>query len=78
MFDDFRKDAGSDSFADDDIERLFEPKETKAAKSAKSRFSGKFLGMTAVQRFVLSFLLFFIVCLGGLLALVALERIVVF
>jgi hypothetical protein len=78
MFDDLRKDAGSGDFTDEDIERLFEPKETKAAKSAKSRSSGKFLGMTAVQRFVLSFLLFFIVCLGGLLALVVLERIIVF
>jgi hypothetical protein len=78
MFDDFKKDAGSDNFTDDDIERLFETKDTKAAKSAQSRSSGKLLGMSAVQRFVLSFLLFFVVCLGGLLALVALERIVVF
>jgi len=75
MFDNYRKDSDSDNFTDDDIESLFE---TKAGKSAKSRSSSKFLGMTAGQRFVLSFMLFFIVCLGGLLSLVALERIVVF
>jgi hypothetical protein len=78
MFDDLRKDAGSGDFTDEDIERLLEPKETKAAKSAKSRSLGKFLGMTAGQRLVLSFLLFTTVCLGGILILVALEQIVLF
>jgi hypothetical protein len=78
MFDDLRKDAGSGDFADEEIERLFDPKESPAAKPAKSRASGKFLGMTAGQRFILSFLLLAATCLGGILVLLFAERVVFF
>ena len=78
MFDDLRKDAAAGDFADDEIERLFEPKESPTLKPAKARASGKFLGMTAGQRFVLSFLLLASTCLGGALVLLFTERVVFF
>ena len=67
MFDDLRKmDDGQSSFedtSDSDLEPLL-------AKKSKAKTSGKpknLLGMTAFQRFVISALLFLLVCIIGML-----------
>ena len=48
---------------------------TSAKKSVSSNVERRFLGMTAVQRFFISILLFGTVCIIGFLSLMVLESI---
>jgi len=70
MFDDLRSIADSESgFTDDsdaDLESLLQKKPSLGGKGQKSR-KGVFLGMTAFQRFVISALLFVLVCMLGIM-----------
>jgi hypothetical protein len=68
MLDDFREQADSSSFFDEEESNEYNevPIETKK----------QFLGMTPVQRFVIAFLLLAIVCLIGTFALLATEKVV--
>jgi hypothetical protein len=77
MFDDLRNESQSSQFSDDEIENLFEPKAKKRQKSLKIGSRGKIFGMTAVQRFILSFLLLSVSCLGGVILLLFTGRIVI-
>lgn len=72
MLDDLRN---SSSFIDDE-EPPHEP-EPPRRRSTRRQANGVFMGMTAPQRFVLSLMLFFMVCLLGVLALVASGSIVI-
>ncbi len=66
MFDDFRESA---TFQEEQAQPTFQP----AAGTGKR--SSRFLGMTSLQRFVISVLLFFAVCVIGALCLLAMGRI---
>ncbi len=72
MFDDLRKsDDGKGSFFEDEqneLEPLLEKKPEKPALGIKID-SSKFLGMNAFQRFVISALLFVVVCVLGIMFL---------
>ena len=68
MLEDLRN---SSSFIDEE-----EPESGQAQESAQMQRSGQrrketFLGMTAQQRFILSLMVFFMVCVLGVFALVA-------
>jgi hypothetical protein len=78
MFDDLRNESQSSQFSDDEIENLFEPKAKKGQRSLKIGSRGKIFGMTATQRFILSFLLLSVSCLGGIMLLLFTERVVIF
>lgn len=67
MFDDLRKDAAT--FSDEPSKAKFQP------AAGTLRRSSRFLGMTSLQRFVISVLLFFAVCVIGALCLLVMGRI---
>lgn len=67
--DDFRNEAASKPF--DDKEAIYQP----AGTSSSRKRSGKLLGMTSIQRFVLVFLLMLAVCAIGPLCLLATGKI---
>ena len=74
MFDDLRNDTNNQaSFYTDDLQLDSGPK-----KSKKNRKSGRILGMTALQRLVLSVLLFTLTCLGGFLLMIVTSKMVIF
>jgi hypothetical protein len=70
MLDDLRN---SSSFEEE------EPPQDPERPSTPTRIrrpSGSFLGMTAPQRFVLSLMLFMMVCVVGILLLIVFEKVV--
>jgi hypothetical protein len=76
MFDNLRDSAESSSFYEEEQNDLY--KEPVARAAAKRRSNGRFLGMTAQQRFFVSLMLFFTVCIMGMLAMVFLEKMSLF
>ncbi len=64
MLDDLRN---SSSFIDE--EDTLDESEVFVRRPARGRQDGTFLGMTAPQRFILSLMLFFMVCILGTVAL---------
>jgi len=84
MFDNLR-DSGDSFFYEEEQNDLYkeqpeqsfdeQPKATPRAK-ARRRSSGgaKFLGLTAQQRFIVSMMLFFTVCIMGTLAMFVMGR----
>lgn len=78
MFDDLRDESQSAQFSDDDFDSLLKPKQAKARKSFKLGSGGKILGMTASQRFILSFLLLTATCLMGSILLLASGKMMLF
>lgn len=74
MFDDLRdNDKQGASFYTDDLALDPDAKKAKARKGG-----GKFLGLTAFQRMVLSLLLMVAACLGGVMLLVLTNKMVPF
>jgi hypothetical protein len=69
MFDNLRDDATSQPFYEEE-EAKFQPT-TDVSGSRPSRF----LGMTSIQRFVISVMLFFTVCVIGALCLLVTNKI---
>jgi hypothetical protein len=74
MFDDLRSSSDDQSsfFQDDlaDIDPLLQKKSKKNSRGSNVRFnSGKFLGMNAFQRFLISTLLLIVVCIMGTMLL---------
>jgi hypothetical protein len=67
MFDNLREDAAT--FHDEEAKANFQP------AAGTGRRSSRFLGMTSIQRFVISALLFFAVCVIGALCLLVMGRI---
>jgi hypothetical protein len=81
MFDDLRNSSGGDQdsfFKDDEleIEPLLENRPVKSSLPAMKFNSNNFMGMNALQRFVISTLLFLMVCILGTMLLLVTERIV--
>ena len=65
MLDDLRN---SSSFIDEEDPN--EPEEVVQRRPARQRSKETFLGMTAQQRFILSLMMFFMVCMLGSAALI--------
>ena len=82
MFDNLRDSAESSFYEDDqnDINKEPAPKAARRAAAAPRRRSGngRFLGMTAQQRFILSLMLMFTVCVMGTLAMFVLGKMSLF
>lgn len=75
MFDNLRDSAETSSFYEEEPNDLYkEP----AATPSKRRKRGNFLGMTAQQRFYVSIMLMFTVCMVGTLAMLLLEKMSLF
>ena len=67
MFDNLREEVSAKPFLDDEEEAKFQP--AAGTESAGGSRSTRILGMTAVQRFVIVFMLFLAVCVIGSLFL---------
>jgi hypothetical protein len=70
MFDNLREDAEAKPFYEE--EAKFQP---AAGTSSSSRRSKKFLGMTAIQRFVIVFMLMITVCVLGAMVLLVTNKV---
>lgn len=71
MFDNLRESAES-SFYEEEQNDLY--KEPVARVAARRRSNARFLGMTPMQRFLLSLMLLFTVCIMGMLAMFVLGK----
>lgn len=76
MFDNLRDSASS--FYEEEPNDLYQEPEAKPAVRSKRRKSARFLGLTAQQRFILSFLLMMTVCIAGTLAMFVLGKMSLF
>ena len=76
MFDNLRDSAESSFYEEEPNDSYNEPKKKTAAP--KRRRSGQFLGMSAQQRFMISLMLMFMVCLVGTLAMFVLGKMSLF
>ena len=79
MFDNLR-DSAESSFYDEEPNDVYkEPKPNASAPRRRSnRSNGQFLGMSAQQRFLISLMLMFTVCLVGTLAMFILGKMSLF
>jgi len=73
MFDNLRDSADS-SFYEEEPNDLYKEPASKPAAASRSRGNGRFLGMTAQQRFFVSLMFMFTVCIFGTLAMFILGR----
>jgi hypothetical protein len=78
MFDNLRDSAESSSFYEEEQNDLYKEPVEKAASKPKRRKNTRFLGMTAQQRFFVSLMLMFTVCIMGTLAMFMLGRMSLF
>jgi hypothetical protein len=77
MFDNLRDSAESSSFYEEEQNDLYKEPEAKPAASRtpkRRRSSGRILGLNAQQRFIVSLMLMFTVCIMGTLAMFILGR----
>jgi len=72
MFDDLRNDAASKSFGEEEAKS--QPAAVRDYDYGQSASSGRFLGMTSMQRFVLAFMLLLTVCVLGSLVLFVMGK----
>lgn len=77
MFDNLR-DSASSFYEEEPNELYTEPEVKPAARAKRRRSNGKFLGMTAQQRFILSLMLMLTVCVMGTLAMFVLGKMSLF
>lgn len=68
MLDDLRN---ASSFSEEEEKQNQEPSEIRSQYAAQESSQTTFLGMSAAQRFILSLMIFLIVCVLGAFALVA-------
>ncbi|MCB9111901.1 MAG: hypothetical protein H6634_11710 [Anaerolineales bacterium] len=71
MFDDLRNDAAK-QYEEEEARAEYQP---AGINTSRSRRSGKFLGMTSIQRFVLVFMMLTATCVVGFLCLFATGKI---
>jgi hypothetical protein len=76
MFDNLRDSAESSFYDEEPNDRYNEPKPKAAVHRRRS--NGQFLGMNAQQRFIISLMLMFTVCLVGTLAMFILGKMSLF
>jgi hypothetical protein len=74
MFDNLRDSAESSFYEEEPNDLYKEPEAPKAAPQKKRRSNVRFLGMTPQQRFFVSLMLFFTVCILGTLAMFVFEK----
>ncbi|HUG33942.1 MAG TPA: hypothetical protein VMJ90_04165 [Anaerolineales bacterium] len=74
MFDNLRESASESPFYEDDLNALKQEGTPKAARASVRRSGARFLGMTPPQRFMISLMLFFTVCVIGTLAMLILGK----
>ena len=77
MFDNLRDSADS-SFYEEEPNDLYKESTAKSVAAPRRRSNARFLGMSAQQRFFVSLMLLFTVCLIGTLALFVLGRMALF
>lgn len=78
MFDNLRESASESPFYEDDLNAP-NVEQSRSSSRASVRGSGsRFLGMTPLQRFILSVMIFFTVCVIGTLAMFILGRMGIF
>lgn len=68
MLDDLRNSAGSSFYEED-------PLDTKPEKPERARTHGEFLGMTAMQRFIIAFALFLMIAILGIFVLIVFQKV---
>ena len=73
MFDNLREDAASSPYYEE--EAKFQPAANTESSVFSTTNSKRILGMTGVQRFVISFMLFLAVCVIGAMALLVMDKI---
>ncbi len=81
MFDNLRESASSSPFYEEDSNDLYKEPASRpmdAVIAAPRKRESRMLGMNGAQRFFLSFMLFFVVCLLGTLAMLILGKMAVF
>jgi len=76
MFDNLRDSAESSSFYEEEQNDLY--KEPVAKTATKRRTNSRFLGMTPQQRFFVSLMLLFTVCIMGTLAMFFFQKMILF
>lgn len=76
MFDNLRDSASS--FYEEEQNDLYKEPEAKPVATRKRRRNTKFLGMTAQQRFLISMMLLFTVCIMGTLVMFVLGKMSLF
>jgi len=75
MFDNLREDAESSPFYEEEGATRFQPASGTKSFFSPPASSRRILGMTGIQRFVITVMMFMAVCLVGGMALVVLGRI---
>ena len=81
MFDNLRDSADSSFYEEEPNDLYKEPASTGGKPKAapkRRRSNGRFLGMTAQQRFIVSLMLMFTVCLVGTVAMLVLGKMSLF
>ncbi len=79
MFDNLRDSAESSSFYEEEQNDLYkEPEAAKPTAPKRRSSNARFLGLTAQQRFFVSLMLFFTVCIMGMLALFVFQKMSLF
>ena len=77
MFDNLR-DSAESSFYEEEPNDLYQEPVEKSAPKRNAKRSTRFLGMTAQQRFLISVMLMFTVCIVGTLAMFVLGKMSLF
>jgi hypothetical protein len=78
MFDNLRDSAESSSFYEEEQNDLYKEPVAKAAAAPRRRSHARFLGLTPQQRFFVSLMLFFTVCIMGTLAMFVFQKMFLF
>jgi hypothetical protein len=78
MFDNLRDSAESSFYEEEPNDRYNEPAPKSKKPATRRRSNGQFLGMSAQQRFLISLMLMFTVCLVGTLAMFILGKMSLF
>lgn len=79
MFDNLRESASSSSFYEEESNELYrEPESQSISAPSTKRKEARILGMTGQQRFLLSLMLFMIVCVFGALAMFIMGKMSLF
>jgi hypothetical protein len=77
MFDNLR-DTESNFYEEEPNDLYKEPEAKSAGRSKRRKSGGRFLGLTGQQRFILSFMLFLMVCVGGTFVMFLLGKMSLF
>jgi hypothetical protein len=78
MFDNLRDSAESPFYEEDPNDLFKEPEPQTYSAPPALRNNGRFLGMTAQQRFIISLMVFFTICILGTFAMFVLGRMSLF